>query len=497
MERNLFAAALKTESKWTRTENGAVALNTTGEECLDFFSVVGSLREADEMRIYRLFEDAYRLDPLLATKIIFYARDIRGGLGERETFRKLIHYAGMTHPECIEPNIQLIGLYGRFDDLYSLIGTRCEGKMWEYMRSLFAADLELMEAGQPCSLLAKWIKTPDASSPRTRELGIKTAKKLGYSVYEFKRKLRKLRKHLDIVEIKMSAKRWSEIDYSKVPSNAMMKHRQAFWKHDEEGMQKFLEALEKGETKINASTLYPYDLVEKVMNDRALGYHRRFNEDPVVEAQWKALPNYVEPGTNAIVIADTSGSMMCSNGRPLYSALGLAIYFAERNTGAYHNLFMSFSSKSTVHSLKGETLVQKLSSINMDDWGGNTNLRRAFENVLNIAEKNHIPASEMVKSIIVVSDMEIDWCSDDDWTFYDMMKAEYAEAGYEIPNVVFWNVNSRHDVYHADSTRKGVQLVSGQSASTFAQLVGSIGFTPIEMMLKVLNSGRYDLVTVA
>lgn len=496
MERNnLFAAALENESRWTLTENGALALNTTGEECLDFFSVVGSLRNAEDVRIYRLFEDAYRLDPLLATKTMFYARDIRGGLGERETFRKLIRYAAVAHSECIEPNIHLIGLYGRFDDLYSLIGTKCESKMWEYMKSLFVSDLELMEAGKPCSLLAKWIKTPDASSPRTRELGILTAKKLGYSVYEFKRKLRALRRHLDVVEIKMSGKRWTEIDYSTVPSNAMMKHRQAFWKHDEEGMKKFLEALEKGETKINASTLYPYDLVEKVWNSNAFGYYRNgYNEDPVIEAQWKNLPNYVAPGTNAIVIADTSGSMQ---GRPMNSALGLAIYFAERNTGAYHNLFMSFSSDSTVHKIKGETLVQKLSSINMYDWGGSTNLKKAFEHVLRIAKAQNVPASEMVKSIIVISDMEIDRCADDDWTFYDQMKAMYAEAGYEIPNIIFWNVNSRHDVYHADSTRKGVQLVSGQSASTFGQLVGSIGFTPIEMMLKVLNSGRYDLVTVA
>lgn len=497
MERNtLFAAALENESKWTRTENGAVALNTTGEECLDFFSVVGSLRNTDETRIYRLFEDAYRLNPLTATKTMFYARDIRGGLGERETFRKLLHYAANCHPECIKPNIPFVGFYGRFDDLYSLVGTKLEDDMWAYMKSLFAADIELMEAGQPCSLLAKWIKTPDASSPKTRALGILTAKKLDCSVYTFKRKLRALRKYLDVVEIKMSGRRWTEIDYSIVPSNAMMKHRHAFWKHDEEGMQKFLEALEKGETKINASTLYPYDLIEKVMNDRAWGYRRRFNEDPVVEAQWKALPNYVEPGTNAIVIADTSGSMMCSNGRPLYSALGLAIYFAERNAGAYHNLFMSFSNESTVHSIKGETLAQKLSSINMDDWGGSTNLRRAFKHVLDIAEKNHVPSSEMVKSIIVISDMEIDSCCDKNWTFYDMMKAEYAEAGYEIPNIVFWNVNSRHDVYHADSTRKGVQLVSGQSASTFAQLVGSIGFTPIEMMERVLGSMRYNLISI-
>lgn len=489
---NAFANAMTKESRWTRTENGARALNSTGEAVLDFFSVVGALRNTDEIRIYRLFEEAYKESPLLATRTLYYGRDIRGGLGERETFRKLLVYAAEHHPECVEPNIHLIGLYGRFDDLYSLIGTKCEDKMWEYMKSLFAADLELMEAGQPCSLLAKWIKTPDASSMNTRALGILTAKKLGYSVYDFKRKLRALRKYLDIVEIKMSARRWAEIDYSAVPSNAMMKHRQAFWKHDEDGMKKFIESLEKGETKINASTLYPYDLVEKVFGNRAWGY--LFNEDPIIEAQWKALPNYVEPGTNAIVIADTSGSM---TGRPMNSAIGLAIYFAERNIGPYQNLYMSFNDRSTVHEIKGATLAQKIASINMSDWGGSTNLEAAFMHILDIAVKNKIPASEMVKSIVVITDMEINpYNVDGDWTFYDEMKTRYYQHGYEIPNVVFWNVNSRNDTYLADSTRKGVQLVSGQSVSTFKNLIGSIGMTPVEMMLKVLNDGRYDLVTV-
>ena len=489
---NIFAAALQKESRWTHTENGALALNSTGESVLDFFSVVGALRNADEIRIYRLFEEAYKENPLLTVKTVYYARDARQGLGERSTFRKILKYAAINHPECVEPNIHLIGLYGRFDDLYSLVGTPLEDKMWDYMRSLFVSDLELMELGHPCSLLAKWIKTPDASSPHTRALGIKTAMKLGYSVYDFKRKLRALRKYLDIVEIKMSARKWAEIDYSAVPSNAMMKHRKAFWKHDEEGMRKFIEAVDKGEVKINAATLYPYDLVEKVFG---FGWGDWVvKEDPVVEAQWKALPNYVEPGINAIVIADTSGSM---EGRPMASALGLAVYFAERNTGAYHNLFMSFSAESNVHKIKGETLAQKLQSIDMHDWGGNTNLKRAFEKILRIATKNQIPAEEMVKSIIVISDMEIDCCGDKDWTFYDQMKQMYADEGYEIPNVIFWNVNSRHDVHHADSDRKGVQLVSGQSTSTFKQLVGSVGMTPVEMMLKVLNNGRYDLVTIS
>ena len=495
MERNnLFAAALENESHWTLTENGERALNTTGEDCLDLFATIGSLRDAHEIRVYRLFEDAYREDPLTATKIMFYARDIRGGLGERKTFRYLLHYNATVHPECIEPNIPLIGFYGRFDDLYSLIGTKLEDKMWAYMKSMILTDLELMESGLSCSLLAKWIKTPDASSKNTRALGILTAKKLGYSVYEFKRILRKLRRYIDVTEVKMSQNRWSEIDYSAVPSRAMSLYRSAFPKHDFERFSQYLEKVSSGEEKINASTLYPYDLVEKV-------YKSGYGEDPVVEAQWKALPEYVEPGTNAIVVADTSGSMMCSNGRPLYSALGLAVYFAEHNTGAFNNLFMSFSSKSTMHEIKGSTLAQKLSSINMDDWGGSTNCEASFENVLNIALKYHIPESEMVKSIIIISDMEFNRCDGDDWagdgwTFYDKMKAKYKSYGYEIPNIIFWNVNSRNDVFHADSTKKGVQLVSGQSASTFKNLVGCIGMTPVEMMQKVIGDARYNLIKV-
>lgn len=502
MERNnLFATALKKESHWTLTENGERALNTTGESCLDLFATIGALRDTDEVRIYGLFEEAYREDSLTATKILFYGRDVRGGLGERKTFRTLLHYNAVCHPECIEPNIPLIGFFGRFDDLYSLIKTKLEDKMWSYMKSVLASDLSLMEDGKPCSLLAKWIKTPDASSKNTRALGILTAKKLGYSVYEFKRILRKLRRYIDVTEVKMSQNRWSEIDYSAVPSRAMNLYRAAFPRHDFDRFSEYLGRVETGEEKINASTLYPYDLIEKVFGN---GHSRlSFHEDSVVEAQWRALPEYVEPGTNAIVIADTSGSMMCSNGRPLYSALGLAIYFAEHNTGAFHNLFMSFSDESTVHELKGATLAQKLRSIDMSDWGGSTNCEAAFKNVLDIATKNHIPASEMVKSIVIISDMEFNHCDssygygDDSWTFYDKMKAEYAAHGYEIPNVIFWNVNSRNDVFHADSTKKGVQLVSGQSASTFKNLVGCIGFTPLEMMRKVIDSERYDIITVA
>ena len=490
---NIFANALKNEAAWTRTENGAVAKNTSGDGLVDLFGTIGSLRSADNLRIERLFEEAYKEDPLIATKILFYARDVREGLGERKTFRHLINYISDNYPEALKENIPLIQFFGRWDDLYCIMGTQLEDDMWQVMKDQFTNDIHNMEAGDTVSLLAKWIKTPDASSKKTRALGIMTAKKLGYSVYDFKRILRRLRKYIDVTEVKMSANEWDQISYPAVPSKAMTNYRHAFSRHDGDRFGEYLSKVTKGEEKINASTLYPYDLIEKIFMYNIWRNGDMIKTDPIVEAQWKALPNYVEPGTNAIVIADTSGSM---HGRPMNSALGLAIYFAERNTGAYHNLFMSFSERSTVHEIKGENLAQKLQSIDMRDWGNNTNLHAAFKHVLDIAKDNKIPQDEMVKSIIVISDMEIDWCSDDDWTFYDQMRDEYSKAGYEIPNVIFWNVNSRNDVFHADANRKGVQLVSGQSASIFKQLVGAISMTPYELMMKVIGSERYDCITV-
>lgn len=484
-----FAEAMRNETTWTTTENGAVAKNTTGNACLDLFGTIGSLRDTSKSRRISLFEEAYKEDALLATKILFYARDIREGLGERQTFRDILTYLADNHPEAVKENIWLIPEYGRYDDLYALAVTGCAPEMWEYMKTQFELDIKRMRAGESVSLLAKWIKTPDTSSKLSRSLGIMTAKKLGYSVYDFKRILRKLRKYIDVTEVKMTANEWDQISYSAVPSRAMTLYRKAFGRHDTDRFGEFINKAVRGEEKINSSTLYPYDLVEKLM-----GYYGFRNYDSVVEAQWKQLPNYVEPGTNAIVIADTSGSMM---GRPICSAIGLAIYFAERNTGAYHNLFMSFSDRSEVHCLKGSSLYEKVWNLNRSNWDMNTNLKAAFENVLQIALDNNVPAEEMVKSIIVISDMEIDYCGDRNWTFYDQMRADYHASGYEIPNIIFWNVASRHNVFHADASRKGVQLVSGQSATTFKQLVGAIGMTPVEMMHKVIDSDRYSAITIA
>ena len=491
----LFAKAARKESVYVRTENGAAALNSTSDARLDLFGVIGALRGADQARIERLFSEAYRADPLFATKIAFYARDIRGGLGERETFRTIMRYMAQMHPEALRPNLDLIGVYGRYDDLYCLIGTPLEAEMWAAMKTRFEEDRRNLEKGEAVSLLAKWIKTADASSAKTRELGILTARKLGYSVYEFKRIVRALRRRIGVIETLMTEGRWDEIRYPEVPSRAMMIYRDAFRRHDGERYELFVNRAVAGQEKIHAGTLYPYDIVEKVAPRLGCYFSAStLNMDPALEAQWRQLPDYVEPGTNALVIADTSGSM---TGRPMATSVGLAVYFAERNRGAYHNMFMSFSGTSGIQVLRGETLAQKIDSINMNDWSGSTNLRAAFEHVLNIAIRNHVPQEEMPKSLIIISDMEIDYCGDRDWTFYDMMAEMYRMNGYIIPNIIFWNVNSRHDVFHADKNRKGVQLASGQSAAVFRQVMQTVGMNPVEAMEKVINSERYEAITVA
>jgi hypothetical protein len=492
-----FAETLKKESSKTLTENGATALNTTGDRCLDFFASGGSLRDADDIRIKRLFDDAYAEDSVTAVRTLWYIRD-REGLGERKVFRNLINHCAVYHPETVRPNLQYIGEFGRWDDIYSLVGTPVEDEMWAVVKAQFEKDRTDMANKMSISLLAKWLKTADASSKETRKLGIYTAKKLGYSVYDYKRIVKSMRKYIKVVESLMSTEQWDKIEYSEVPSRAMMIYRNAFGKHDEKRFNDFTNKAVIGEAKINSSTLYPYDIVDKFAVWKWNAPKLNDNEKKVLEAQWRQLPNYVEEGTNAIVIADVSGSMTCSNGRPLATSIGLAIYFAERNKGDYHNLLMTFSDNSDIVELKGSTLEQKIQFVSEIDWGNGTNLHAAFKKILDLAIKNNTPPEDMPKSIIVVSDMEIDnyWSPNEDWTFYDTIKAEYGSHGYEIPNVIFWNVDSRHDIFHTDAKRKGVQLCSGQSATTFKHLMACIGMTPVEMMNKVVNSERYQCITI-
>ena len=502
-----FAQAMYREGTHKLTENGAFAYDSTTQGALlDLFSQVGALRPRTETEIASKFAAAFREDALLATKMMFYTGDIReGGLGERRTFRVCLRWLAEKRPDIVNKNMTLIPFFNRFDTLFTLVGTDCEKAMWELVAKTLFEDVKAMKASTgrkhvPCSLLAKWMPSENTSSAKTRALANKAIKALKLTPRTYRKMLSALRKHIDVTERKMSAGEWTSIEYAKVPSYAMHNYGSAFAKHDHERFDAYLKSVSKGETKINAATLYPYDLVEKYMNTREAGTHYGDcfvvrNENAVVEAQWKALPNYISEGLNIVAMADVSGSM---HGRPMASSIGLAIYLAQHNVGAYHNQYMTFTDNPHFINLReGCSLLEAVQKTASAGVGYSTNLMKGMQEILRVAIANRVPKNEMPKALLVLSDMEIDsyFRPNARFDFMDTLEAKFRAAGYECPKLIMWNINARNDTFL--SNREDVVLVSGQSASTFKNLVRALnGMTAYEYMVSILNDKAYSKVRV-
>ncbi|MBQ3993594.1 MAG: DUF2828 family protein, partial [Erysipelotrichaceae bacterium] len=374
--------------------------------------------------------------------------------------------------------------YGRYDDLVYLVDYAPE-TIVPLLYERLIQDIQNKKAGESVSLLAKWLPSINASNADTIKKGKYLAKCFGMSEKQYRKTLSDLRAYLDVVEVKMSNDRFDQIDYGSVPSKAMNNYRKAFLRQDEERFNAYLAQVAKGKANINASILYPYDIVEKYLNGDPC--------DEVLEAQWKALPDYVDGDKRFLVMADVSGSMY---GRPMATSVSLAIYFAQRNKGPFANTFMTFSSRPELVTLKGENLFEQVRYVSNADWAMNTNVEAAFDLILKTAVKNRVSKEVLPTSIVIISDMEFDRCSNPDWTFYDTMKAKYQNFGYELPNIVFWNVNSIKNTYQASFDRKGVQLASGSSATVFASLTEGKDMTPYDYMCSVLNAKRYAPISV-
>lgn len=499
-----FVSAMENWSKWedptniaTQTDNGAYAVTTTSDPLLDLFGTIGAMRGATNQHIVAKFKESFNRDPLLAMKILFYARDVREGLGERNVFKVILKELADAQASVLKANLANVPFFGRFDDLFVLENTDLDAEMWAFLRNQFASDWEAFNKGESFSLMAKWMPSMGTESNDQRFVR-RMAKKFGLPVNELRKRTSAMRKALDVVEVKQSAGDWSEIDYSAVPSRAMLQYRTAFHRHDGDRYSEFIDRVLDGEEKVNAATLYPYDLLEALYIDTSYRGLTVRNKGAIreVQAQWNALPNFVQEGANILVMADTSGSM---GGRPMHTSVGLAIYFAERNRGDFKNVFMTFSSRPSFITLpENGTLIDKINAI--PSIVDNTNIEAAFDLILRTSVENNVPQEDMPKSLVIISDMQFDdpsaGCADYNQLYHDRFREKYAKAGYELPTIVYWNVNSPRDVFHANKDLTGVQLVSGQSASIFKQVVNSIGKTAFESMLDTLNDPRYDVVTL-
>lgn len=475
----------------TLTFNGAVTNRSSGTFCLDLFFAAGAMRGASEEEIAAAVTRAYAEDPVKTMKIVFFARDARGGLGERRFFRAAVKALAQFAPEAVERNIPYIAEFGRYDDLLVLLGTQCADKAMDVIRERLNADIKSMREGGKVSLLAKWLPSVNASSKATRNAARDVAARLGYSERSYRKTLSELRAYSDILENRLRERDYT-FDYSKQPSCAMFKYRRAFIRNDNERYMDYLNAVNSGKAKLNASVLFPYEIICK-----CLGMEISNEEKLVLDTTWKNLPVFGESG-NAIAVVDGSGSMCWAprgGARPIDVALSLGIYFAEHNNGMFADHFITFSHTPRMIEVKGRDIVEKARYCATFNEVSNTNLEAVFNLILATAVNGKAKQEELPEKIFVISDMEFDNCveSGNDLTLYDTMKAKFKQYGYKLPDVVFWNVNSFGNNVPVKFNDSGTALVSGFTPALFDMVMGG-EISPEIVMNRAIESERYAMV---
>lgn len=488
-----FANSFRQASNWTTTENGAAVKSSTGSSLLNLFARIGGMRTADEREIVRMWQDARRENKELADNLVLYARNVRdGGIGERRIGRLLLKELAKIEPDKVSRNLSTIVDAGRWDDLYCLEGTKVWADVLTFLEKQFKEDIINMAAEKSISLLGKWLKSENTSSRESRRIAKEIRTSFGLTERKYRKTLSALRRYLDVVEKKMSAQEFSAIDYEKVPSLAMTRYRSAFGRHDFERFDSYIKAVSNGTAKINSSVLYPYDIIRPYVrecNDSGWGKPTPPTYDPVLEEQWKALPNYVEGEFDVLVMPDVSGSMASDNYTPLATATSLAIYFAERNKGAYHGLVMAFTDKPCLYDLNDNDSIATRTGIVNTHVGYSTNLEGALAAVLEQGKKCH----DVPRALVVISDGEIDrflgWNNID--TLITKWERQFAMAGLDFPKVIMWNVASRGNRFIDDMYNPKLAFVSGSSAATFKELTTLITKDAFSAMVEILSKPAF------
>ena len=497
--------------KDTVTQNGAATFSTTGSDVLNLFSRAGGLRGKNEEAL-ELFKKAYVEDPALAVTLLFHIRDIRQGIGERDLFRACFKYLCNKKPSLAASLLPAIPEYGRWDDvLYGTLGTRVYKKALKfYTLQLVEDSLKLLEAlklGEDVSkvsitLAGKWAPSHTAN-PIRKQLTKDLMDVLGFEEFpEYTQMTSLLRKHIDIVERKLTSRNYDAIDYSQLPARAIRKYIKAFRRNDGERINAFFSKVESGEAKVKAGTLAPYELAFKLINSSNYKTSRSKLSDEelrLAEAQWKALPDYLKgKHNNALCVVDTSGSMTSmlpkSKANALSVALSLGLYLAERADGPWKDHFITFSCNPHLVKLSGKSLQDKLVNMSKADWTMSTDLQSVFTLILNSAKSNNLTQEDMPETIFIVSDMQFN-CAVPGNTMsnFEAIERKYEDAGYIRPNIVFWNVDSKASESPVKFNEQGVALISGLNASGFSNVLSG-NFNPYTVMLKKLVSSRYETV---
>ena len=496
---NSFISSLNNQQNYMCTENGALAHKSTNSALYDLFAFGGAYRKRSDADVITLFSNALNENELYALKCLFYLRDVRGGQGERRFFRTVYRWLCCNHIDVALRNIALIPEYGRCDGLIYI----CEGTPAEKIAfNIIEKQLLLDTKCKTPSLLAKWMPSENASSKETARVANKLRSSFSLSHKQYRKILSELRTRIKVVEKLMSSNQWDQIEFDKIPSKAGLIYKNAFARRDLIKA-KYEAFIKDKSTKVNAATLYPYEIVEKAR--QAYHYQLEDSERVAVEKYWDNLPDYFNGSTHSILpVVDTSGSMY---GTPINVAIGLGVYAAERNRGAFKDYYISFASRPQLIHIEGADLTDKIMRIYRTNLCDNTNLEAVFDLLLNMIISGKAKVEDLPDTIVVISDMQIDegtgswswssrsithaWTTDSAATEMEKIRKSWLRYGIKMPKLVYWNVDARDNTI-LDSG-PDVSFVSGFSPVLFEQVVS--GKSGVDLMMDKLNSNRYMAIT--
>jgi hypothetical protein len=469
------------------TLNGGATNLSSNNPVVDLFFQIGAMRAWSEEAIIQAFERAFAHNQAQALKVLFWARDIRQGSGERRTFRVVCRHLAQNHTELMNGLMRLIPEYGRWDDLLCFINPEAEKAPCEEQALFLIADA--LYSGN--ALAAKWCPRERSSK---RALARKIRKHMRLCPREYRKLLSSTTK---VVESQMCAGEWDSINYGHVPSQAMSIYKNAFGRHSEERWAEYLKGLASGTEKVNAGAIYPHEIIGKYISQ----YEKR--QIPAVsEAQWAAMPNWMENNPYRILpVVDTSGSMYgsyaeSSSLKPIQVSVALGLYIAERNEGPFKDCFVTFSENPAMQYVYGDNLTDRVNSVSSADWGMNTDLYRTFDAILSHAQRVRAAHYDMPNVVLILSDMEFDVGVSVNKTAMEQARELWARAGYEFPKIVFWNLNARGSNVPVLFREDGTALVSGFSPAIMKSLLSGDNFTPEGIMLQTIEGERYSQVSL-
>lgn len=464
-------ALTKVGNKMTLTENDAPQYESTGQKCLDLFSHIGSYRTAYRRIVLESFNEAFKENPLVAAKILFWVRAARKGGGERVVFHTIMKEIIKDSPKFIEDNAELLTQLGYWKDLY------------EYFDNRKVQDVIAEAIHNKDRLACKWAPRKGPHAKRLRDLLNTTNKKYR----------RWLKDHSETVEQQMSDEHWDDIKYKSVPGQAMRKYKKAYDRHDRNERFKNWKL---DDTKASVSASYPHDVIKLICNPAWMDSFLEDADFDLAEKQWRNLPDYIKEGENILPMIDVSGSM---TGLPMLIAVSLGLYLSEHNKGSFNDTFLTFSGSPELIRLQGASLKERIERIVRADWGMNTDFEKAYRSILDNAVSFNVPQSAMPTMLLVLSDMQFDqsqrgyrWgdrqLDESQPVHFEIIQEEFKAAGYEMPKIVFWNLSASHcEGSPARSNDADVAMVSGFNPILMKAILNCEDFNPMEVMFKSLE----------